>query len=82
MDVNENARDDRISGACEVELAQMAQEDKPQPSIRFTTIKVRESVRRWIKMEAAERNVPMYVLVEQLLTKAACGRPWEKQVQA
>jgi hypothetical protein len=46
-------------------------------SVRFTTIKVREELRRWIKMEAAERNIPMYVLVEQLITKAARGRPWE-----
>jgi hypothetical protein len=46
-------------------------------SVRFTTIKVREELRRWIKMEAAERNIPMYVLVEQLLSKAARGRPWE-----
>jgi hypothetical protein len=57
----------------------MAQQDD---SVRFTTIKVREELRRWIKMKAAEKNVPMYVLVEQLLTKAAHGRPWEKRAQA
>jgi hypothetical protein len=51
-------------------------------TVRFTTIKVREELRRWIKMKAAEKNVPMYVLVEQLLTKAAHGRPWEKRAQA
>lgn len=55
----------------------MAQGNGGKKSVRFTTIKVREDLRRWIKMEAAERNVPMYVLVEQLLTKAARGRPWE-----
>lgn len=55
----------------------MAHDNGDKETVRFTTIKVREELRRWIKMEAAEKNVPMYVLVEQLLTKAARGRPWE-----
>jgi hypothetical protein len=55
----------------------MAQDNGDKETIRFTTIKVREELRRWIKMQAAEQNIPMYVLVEQLLTKAARGRPWE-----
>jgi hypothetical protein len=55
----------------------MAQDNGDKESVRFTTIKVREELRRWIKMEAAEQNIPMYVLVEKLLTKAARGRPWE-----
>lgn len=51
----------------------------PDPEDRFTTIKVRESVRRWIKMRAAEEGVPMYALFEQLLEEAASGRPWESE---
>lgn len=46
---------------------------------RFTTIKVRDDLRRWIKTEAAIKGVPMYVLVEQLLAKGARGRHWEAQ---
>jgi len=60
-------------------MAQENGDNGGKKSVRFTTIKVREELRRWIKMEAAERNIPMYVLVEQLLTKAARGRPWEEQ---
>lgn len=51
---------------------------KTKEGSQFTTIKVREQLRRWIKMEAARQEVPMYVLVEQLIGKAARGRPWEE----
>lgn len=44
---------------------------------RFTTIKVRDDMRRWIKTEAARRSVPMYLLVEQLIAKSVKGKPWE-----
>lgn len=47
-------------------------------SHKFTTIKVRDGLRRWLKMEAAERGVPMYELIELLIAKQAKGkRPWD-----
>lgn len=60
----------------------MAQSNGEKRTVRFTTIKVREDLRRWIKMEAADKNVPMYVLVEQLIAKAARGRPWSSKGEA
>jgi hypothetical protein len=56
----------------------MAPSSSKPPSRQFTTIKVSESLRRWIKMEAARRDVPMYLLLEQLVAKAERGRPWER----
>ena len=44
----------------------------------FTTIKVRDELRRWIKIQAASKGVPMYVVIEQMLAKSLRGRPWEK----
>jgi hypothetical protein len=63
-------------------MARQNDNSSDEQAVRFTTIKVRDELRRWIKMKAAEKNVPMYVLVEQLLTKAAHGRPWDKRAQA
>jgi hypothetical protein len=44
---------------------------------KFTTIKVRDRLRRWIKAEAALQGVPMYDFVERLLAKGAKGQPWD-----
>jgi hypothetical protein len=45
----------------------------------FTTIKVRQHVRRWLKEEAAKNDVPMYQLVETLMVAAHDGvAPWPK----
>lgn len=53
----------------------------PQPKDsrdgKFTTIKVREELRRWLKVRAASEGVPMYELVETIIAKGAKGRPWE-----
>ncbi len=49
---------------------------------KFTTIKVRDRVRRWLKVEAAEQGVPMYELLEKLLAKGEKGRPWEDAARA
>lgn len=55
----------------------MARQSANGQDERFTTIKVREPVRRWIKMKAAEKGISMYELVEEMLSKAADGTPWE-----
>jgi hypothetical protein len=46
---------------------------------KFTTIKVREELRRWLKVRAASEGVPMYELVEKIIAKGAKGRPWEQE---
>lgn len=48
----------------------------------LTTIKVRVKIRRWIKIKAADEGKPMYETLEELLAKAARGRPWEKEARA
>jgi len=54
----------------------MAKGDRSSKS--FTTIKVTRELRCWIKQRAAQKGVPMYQLLEQLLAKSQRGeRPWE-----
>lgn len=55
-------------------MAQVAKEPE-----RMSTIKVKESVRRWLKTQAAIDGVPMYVKLESMLSQAADGKPWEKK---
>jgi hypothetical protein len=55
---------------------------QPKKRKKFTTIKVRDDLRRWLKIEAAEQGVPMYELVEKLLAKGSKGRPWEQAASA
>ena len=50
---------------------------KTSNNSKFTTIKVREELRRWLKVRAASEVVPMYELVEKVIAKGAKGRPWE-----
>lgn len=49
---------------------------------KFTTIKVREELRKWLKVQAATKGVPMYKLVEAMIAKGAKGRPWEAGAQS
>lgn len=45
---------------------------------KMTTIKVRDPVRQWLKIQAAQKDVPMYQLVEALFSKAMRGKkPWQ-----
>jgi len=44
---------------------------------RFTTIKVRDSFRKWLKVYAAQEGVPMYVAMERLVARTEKDRPWE-----
>ncbi len=46
-------------------------------SAEFTTIKIPENVRRWLKIEAAHQGVPMYVVLMKTLAKGNRKRPWE-----
>lgn len=55
---------------------------QPKKRKKFTTIKVRDDLRRWLKIEAAEQGVPMYELVEKLLAKGSKGRPWDQAASA
>lgn len=43
----------------------------------FTTIKVPEKVRKWLKIEAAHQGVPMYVVLMRTLATGNKKRPWE-----
>lgn len=57
----------------------------PKASVKaskFTTIKVRDRLRRWLKIEAASQGVPMYELVEKILAKGEKGKPWEEPARA
>lgn len=51
-------------------------------NVKFTTIKVRDRLRRWLKVEAASQGIPMYELVEKMLAKGNRGRPWEPEAHA
>lgn len=62
-------------------MSRTARAAKEQPEEeRFTTIKVREGLRRWIKLRAAQEGIPMYKIVELLLAKGEPGKPWESRV--
>lgn len=51
---------------------------KPSENGKFTTIKVSDKFRRWLKAEAAQKGVTMYALVESTFAKMAKGRPWDR----
>lgn len=52
----------------------------------FATIKVRQGLRRWLKTEAASRDVHMYELLENLVATASGfaedERPWREVTDA
>lgn len=52
----------------------------------FATIKVRQGLRRWLKTEAASRDVHMYELLENLVATASGfaedERPWREAQDA
>jgi len=54
-----------------------------QQASQFTTIKIRDDLRRWIKQRAAEEGIPMYALVERMISKSLPKKergkqPWEE----
>lgn len=51
---------------------------EPPTKRAFTTIKVPENVRKWLKIEAAMRGVPMYVVLMSTLTTGNKKKPWEQ----
>ncbi len=48
----------------------------PPSGNNFATIKVRQRFRRWLKEEAARRELPMYRLLENLAADGIGERPW------
>lgn len=47
----------------------------------FTSMKVTEGFRDWIKAESAKLELPMYEVLERMVERASRGRPWEEQEQ-